>query len=123
MHTSLTLSKIGGHWYVERELSGLISALRGYCDSIHSCDINVEGPSGEAEARCWRVGLKARVFDKIVRATTLAPEGSDPQESLSRVLADIYARAKAQLELIAEQHRGCCVHGGQPLAGHLEACA
>jgi hypothetical protein len=123
MHTSLTLSNVGGQWYVEREISSLLSALRGYCDSIDSCDISVEGPSGAGEARCWRVGLKVRVFDEIVRALIHAPEGNDARQSLSRVLADIYARASAQLERIAERHGGSCVHGGQETAGCLEACA
>jgi hypothetical protein len=123
MHTSLTLSNVGGQWYVEREISRLLSALRGYCDSIDSCDISVEGPSGEGEARCWRVGLKVRVFNEIVRALTHAPEGSDAQQSLSRVLADIYARARTQLGRIAEQHQACCAHGAEYVAGPSNACA
>lgn len=123
MHTSLTLSNVGGQWYVEREISSLLSALRGHCDSIDSCDISVEGPSGAGEARCWRVGLKVRVFDEIVRALTHAPEGNDAQQSLSRVLADIYARASTQLGRIAEQHGSCCAHGGQEPAGRFEECA
>ena len=105
MHTCLTLTNVGGHWYVEREVSGLIAALGAYCDSIHSCDISVEGPSGEGEARCWRVDLKMRIFDEIVRAVTRAPEGTDPHSPCPRVLDDIYARATTQLMTnIAEQH-------------------
>lgn len=123
MHSCLTLTNIGGHWYVEREVSGLISKLRSHCDWIHSCDISVEGPSGEGQARCWRVELRLRVFDEIVRAVARAPEGSDPHQSLSRVLADINARAKVQLERIAEQHGGCCAHCGQGTAGRVDACA
>jgi hypothetical protein len=123
MHTCLSLTHIGRLWYVEREVSGLLSALRGYCDAIHSCDISVEGPSGTGEARCWRVELRIRIFDEIVRAQVRAPEGSDPQQTLARVLADIYASARTQLTRIAEQHHGCCAHGGQATAGHVEACA
>jgi|SRR5688572_12506009 hypothetical protein len=123
MHSCLTLTNVGGHWYVERELSGLIAALRAYCDSIHSCDISIEGPSGEGEARCWRVELKIRVFNETVRAVTRAPAGSNPQQSLQRVLADTYEKARAQLDPIAEQHHGCCAHGGQRTTEHLEACA
>jgi hypothetical protein len=123
MHSCLTLTNVGGQWYVERELSGLIAALRAYCDSIHSCDISIEGPSGEGEARCWRVELKIRVFNETVRAVTRAPAGSDPQQSLQRVLADTYAKARAQLDSIAEQHHGCCAHGGRRTTEHIEACA
>lgn len=123
MHSCLTLSNVGGHWYVEREVSGLLSSLKSYCDSIHSCDIGIEGPSGAGAARCWRVELRLRVFDQIVRALTRAPAGTDPQQALQRVLADTYARAREQLDRIAEQHHACCAHGGQSSAGRLEACA
>ena len=123
MHSCLTLTTVGGQWYVERELSGLIAALRAYCDSIHSCDIGIEGPSGEGEARCWRVELKMRIFNETVRAVTRAPAGSNPQQSLQRVLADTYAKARAQLDALAEQDPGCCAHGGQNATPHFEACA
>lgn len=123
MHTFLTLANTGEHWFVEREIFGMTSALRAYCDSIDSCDINVEGPSGEGEARCWRVALKVRIFDETVRAKAQAAEGSDPHQSLSRVLADVYASARMQLDHIAERHGGCCARGGQDIAARLEACA
>lgn len=123
MHSSLSLSNVGGLWYVERAISGLITTLRSYCDSIRSCDISVEGPSGEGKARCWRVELKLRIFDETVSAMMRAPEGSDPQTALSRILADIFARTRAQLEHIAEQHHSCCARGGQGTAGSFEACA
>lgn len=123
MHTCLALTNIGGQWYVEREISNLISALRDYCDSIHSCDINVEGPSGTGEAHCWRVVLRIRVFDEIVRVAKRALEGSNPQQALSGVLDDIYANARDQLKHIAEQHGECCAHSGRGTAGRFEACA
>ena len=123
MHTCLTLTNVGGHWYVEREVSGLMSALRGYCDSIHSCDISVAGPGGEGEARCWRVELRIRVFDEILRIAARTPEGSDSQQSLSRALADVYARARIQLSHVSVQHGDCCTHGGEGISRHLEACA
>lgn len=123
MHTCLTLTNIGGHWYVEREVSGLIAKLRAYCDSIHSTDISVEGPSGDGEARCWRVGLKLRVFDESVRAVTHAPAGVDPHQSLSRALADIYTRARVQLDHISDQHHSCCSRGGHVSTERLEARA
>lgn len=122
MHTCLTLTNVGGQWYVEREVSGLIAALRAYCDSIHSCDIRVEGPRGEGAARGWRIDLKIRVFGETVRAVTRAPEGNDPQQSLQRVLGEAHARATRQLAKIAAQHDACCAHGGQNTAGRLEAC-
>jgi hypothetical protein len=108
MHTCLSLTSVGGQWYVEREVSGLMSALRDYCDAIHSCDISVEGPSGTAQERCWRVELRIRVFDEVIRAVKRAPAGSDPQQSLSCVLADVYAKARAGLSHIAEEHVCCC---------------
>jgi hypothetical protein len=108
MHTCLTLTNIGRRWYVEREVSGLISSIRSYCDSIHSCDISVEGPSGEGQARCWRVDLRIRVFDEILRITERAPESDDPQQALSRVLAAIRTRATAQLAKISAQHGDSC---------------
>src|SRR5688572_28191655 len=123
MHTCLTLTNVGGHWYVEREVSGLIATLRAYCDSIHSCDISVEGPRDAREARCWRVGLKIRIFNETVRTVTRAPEGSDPQQSLQRALAETCTRATTQLDHIAKQHHGCCAHDRQNTAARLEACA
>jgi hypothetical protein len=123
MHTCLTLTNIGGHWYVEREVSGLIAALRDYCDLIHSCDINVAGPSGAGQERCWQVALRIRVFDEILRTAARAPEGSDSQQSLSRVLADVYARARIQLSHISAQHGDCCAHCGGETTRHLEECA
>jgi hypothetical protein len=123
MHTCLTLTNIGGQWYVERAVSHLIRALDAYCDSIRSGDISIEGPSGEGDARCWRVGIKVRVFDEIVRATARTPEGTDPQQSLSRLLADIYARARVQLDHISELHHSCCTRGGEDIALRPKACA
>jgi len=105
MHTCLTLTNIGRRWYVEREVSGLIGALRSYCDSIDCCDITVEAPSGED---CWRVELRIRVFDEIVRIAERAQEGDEPQQSLSNLLAAIRTRATAQLATISAQHGGCC---------------
>jgi hypothetical protein len=123
MHTCLTLTNVGGHWYVEREVSGLMSALRGYCDSIHSCDISVAGPAGEGEARCWRVELRIRVFDEILRIAARAPEGRDSQQSLVRALADVYARARIQLSHVSAQHGDCCAHDGGQTAHKFEECA
>jgi hypothetical protein len=123
MHTCLTLTNVGGHWYVEREVSRLIAALRGYCDSIHSCDINVAGPSGEGQARCWGVALRIRIFDEILRIAARVPEGRDSQQSLSRTLADVHARARIQLSHISAQHGNCCTHDSEETARHLEECA
>jgi hypothetical protein len=123
MHTCLTLTNVGGQWYVEREVSGLIKALRGYCDSIHSCDINVAGPSGAGEARCWSIALRIRIFDEILRIAARVPEGSDSQQSLSRALADVYARARIQLSHVSAQHGDCCAHDGEQTARQLEGCA
>jgi hypothetical protein len=123
MHTCLTLTNVGGRWYVEREVSGLISALRGYCDSIHSCDITVEGPSSTGDAPCWRVELRVRVFAEIVRTALRVPEGTDPQLSLSHALAAVYATATAQLNRISEQHGNCCSHDCQGTAERFEVCA
>jgi hypothetical protein len=122
MHTCLSLSNIGGHWFVERAISDLIARLDMYCDSIEWCNIAVDGPTGEGDARHWRVDLKLRVFDDIVRATTRLPEGANSAESLSRVLADVYARATAQLTHIAEQHHACCSQCAGYLARSTKAC-
>jgi hypothetical protein len=108
MHTSLTLTNVNGHWYVEPEVAGLTGVLGAYCESIRSCEIKVEGPSGEREARCWQVELKFRIFDEIVRASTRVPEGQDSRQALSRALATLYAKARLQLAHIAEQHQSCC---------------
>ena len=123
MHTCLTLTNVGGHWYVEQEVSGLISALRGYCDSIHSCDINIAGPSGEGEAHCWHVALRIRIFDEILRIAARVPEGSDSQQSLTRALADVYARARIQLSHVSAQHGDCCAQGSEQTARHFEEYA
>lgn len=110
MHTCLSLSNIGGHCYVERAVSGLIAGLNAYCDSIEWCNIAIEGPSREGEARRWCVDLKLRLFDETVRATSRLPAGPDPAHSLEDALADIYASATTQITQIAQQHRGCCCH-------------
>jgi len=123
MHTCLSLSNIGGHPYVERAVSGLLSALSAYCDSIEWCNLAVEGPSGAAEARCWRLELKLRIFDEVVRATTRPPEGGDPAQSLSDALADIYASATTQIGQIAKHHQGCCCHGAGQVTKPAQVCA
>ena len=108
MHTCLTLTNVDGLEYVERHVSQLLAALEEYCDAIHSSDIRVEGPCSKSEARCWRVELKVRIFDEMVFALTRTPAGNDPEESLSAVLSDLYARATARMTHIAERHHGCC---------------
>jgi hypothetical protein len=123
MHTCLTLTNVSGHEYVEHDVSGLIESLQSYCESIRSCDVSVEGPSGEGELRCWRVELKVRVFDEIVRVATRAPEGSEPRQSFARVLGEVYARARVQLDHISDQHHSCCARGGEDLAVRPKACA
>jgi hypothetical protein len=123
MHTCLTLSNIGGQCYVERAISELIRSLDARCDSIRSCDISVEGPTGEGDARFWRVALKVRVFDETVRATARAPEGTDAQQSLSRLLAEIYTRARVQLDHISDLHHSCCGRGGEDISLRPKACA
>jgi hypothetical protein len=123
MHTCLELTNISGHGYVERELCGLTARLSAFCDSIHSCEIALEGPSGEGAARYWHVELKLRVFDEIVRAAALASEGSEPEESLARALSDIYARATAELVHIAEQRHACCAQDIDGSEARTKACA
>lgn len=108
MHSCLTLSNVGGNWYVERQISGLISGLNAFCDSIHSCDINVEGPSGTGDARCWRIGVKVRVYEETIRASANAPEGADPAQSLARALRDVYTKATGQMAHVAQRHHSCC---------------
>ena len=123
MHTCISFSNIGGLWYVERALSGLISGFNAYCDSIEWCNVAVEGPGGEGEARGWRVDLKLRIFDAIVRATARLPAGPDPAQSLSAALADIYASATTQMTQIAKQHQGCCCHRAERTARLSKAYA
>ena len=108
MHTFLTLTNVDGLWYVEREVSGLISALRSHCEAIHSCDINVAGPAGVGAARCWHVELRIRVLGETARVAMRAPEGTDPQQALARLLADICTQAMKQLTHISAQHDNCC---------------
>lgn len=122
MHTCLSLANIGGHWYVERVIANFMSKLTAYCDSIDWCNISVEGPNGTGEARAWRVSLKLRIFDEFVRATSRLPEGPDPEQSLSEVLADIYASATGQMTRIAKQHQGCCCHQADPVEALSEEC-
>ena len=123
MHTCLSLANIGGHWYVERAVANFMSALNAYCDSIDWCNVAVEGPSGADTSRSWRIGLKLRIFDEIVRATARVPEGPDPAESLSEALADVYASATAQMTRIAQQHQGCCCHRAVSVAALSDECA
>ena len=108
MHTFLTLTSVDGLWYVEREVSGLISALRGHCDAIRSCDINVQGPAGVGAARRWQIELRIHVFDQIARVAMRAPEGPDPRQALARLLADVCTQAVKQLTHISAQHENCC---------------
>lgn len=122
MHTCLSLSNIGGHCDVEHAASDLIAALDAYCDSIDWCNIALEGPSGEGAARYWRVDLKLRIYDEIVRATARLPEGPDPAQSLSRVLDDVYASAAPQMANIAKRH-GCCGHSAEDITARFTVCA
>jgi hypothetical protein len=123
MHTCLSLSNVGGHWYVEDAVSGLISGLSACCDSIEWCNLAVEGPGGAGETRCWRLELKLRIFNEIVRASARLPAGVDPSQSLSEALADIYASATTQIDQIAKQHQGCCCHHAGQLATAPKVCA
>ena len=122
MHTCLSLSNIGGPCDVEHAVSGLVAELNAYCDSIEWCNIAVEGPSGEGEARCWRVDLKLRVFDEVVRSTARVPEGPDSAQSLVRVLDDVYASATPQLANIAKRH-GCCGYSAEDITARFTVCA
>jgi hypothetical protein len=108
MHTFLTLTSVDGLWYVEREVSGLISALRSHCDAIHSCDISVEGPAGIGAKRRWHVELRIHVFGEIARISMRAPLGLDPQQALARLLVDVCSQAVKQLTHISAQHDNCC---------------
>ena len=91
--------------------------------NVTDCFGIVAGPAGEGEARYWRVELRIRIFDEILRIAARALEGNDSQQSLSRVLADVYARARIQLSHVAAQHGDCCAHGDGETHRHLEACA
>lgn len=97
MHTCLSLAKVDNHWDAEHPISDLLARLDAYCGSIDWCNIAVEGPNGEADARCWRVNVKLRISDETVRASAQVLEGSDSAQSLSRALADVYARATEQI--------------------------
>ena len=122
MHTCISLSNIGGQCDVEHAVSHLIAKLDAYCDSIEWCNVAAEGPSGEGEARSWRVDLKLRIFGEIVRAATRLPEGPDPAQSLSQVLNDVYASATPQMAQIARRH-GCCGHLAEEITARFTVCA
>lgn len=123
MHTCLSVSNVGAQWNVEHPISDLLERLDAYCAAIDTATIAVFGPSGEGEARYWRVDVKLRVFDETVRATARLPEGPDPARSLSSVLADVYASATVQLAHIAKQHPGSCPHSAEGMTERSKVCA
>jgi hypothetical protein len=105
MHTCLSLSNVDCHSRVEEEVAGLADRLGAFCDSIDSCHISVEQPTGESGERHWRLALSLRIFDESVRATTCQPTGADPIRSLTKMLEEIYSRAIGQMTQIAERQR------------------
>jgi len=110
MYTCLSLKNIAAsECDLEPEVLRLVERLKGYCDSIRSCDIRVEGPSGSGEQRHWRIDLTLAIFDEKVRVAADVPEGDDPSRSLVRALGQLYERATPRMAAIAEQH-GCCAH-------------
>ena len=124
MHTCLSLSNLDCHSFVEGEVSDLAERLGAFCDSIDSCHISVEQPTGESGERHWRVTLNLRIFDESVRATTCQPIGSEAAQSLARVLEDIHARATAQMTAVARRHHCCCCVGPEhSVASHRKECA
>jgi hypothetical protein len=123
MHTCLSLSNLDCHSFVEGEVSDLAERLGAFCDSIDSCHISVEQPTGESGERHWRVTLNLRIFDESVRATTCQPIGCEAAQSLARVLEDIYVRAIDQMTAVAKRHHGCCAGSGHSVASHRKEYA
>ena len=122
MHTCLSLSNLDCHSFVEGDVSDLAERLGAFCDSIDSCHISVEQPTGESGERYWRVALNLRIFDESVRAATCLPIASEAAQSLARVLDDIYARSIDQMTKVARRHQGCCAGPDRSVASHRREC-
>jgi hypothetical protein len=122
MHTCLSLSNVDCHSYVESEVSDLAERLGAFCDSIDSCHISVEQPTGESGERYWRVALSLRIFDENVRTTTCQPTGSAPTRSFAQLLHDLYARAIEQMTQIAKRRHCCCAGLARSAAAHHKEC-
>lgn len=123
MHTCLSLANVDCHSRVEEAVAELADRLGAFCDSIDSCHIGVEQPTGESGERYWRVTLRLRIFDESVRATMHQPTGSEPLRSLTRMLDAIYARAIGHMTQIAERHRCCKAAPGRSVAIHCKEYA
>src|SRR5688572_32819037 len=105
MHTCLSLANVDCHSRVEEEVADLADRLGAFCDSIDSCHISVEQPTGDSGERYWRIALSLRIFDESVRATARQPVGSEPTHSLTGMLDEIYSRATGQMTQIAARRR------------------
>ena len=123
MHTCLSLSNVDCHSHVESEVTGLADRLGAFCDSIDSCHISVEQPTGESGERYWRIALSLRIFDESVRATTCQPSGAEPIRSLTRMLEEIHARAIDQMTQIAQRQRCCNAAPERSVATHCKEYA
>jgi hypothetical protein len=108
MHTCLSLSNVDCHSRVEDDVAELADRLNAFCDSIDSCHISVEQPTGESGERYWRLALNLRIFDESVRATSCQPTGPHPARSLAGVLDDVYTRAIDRMTQIARRRHCCC---------------
>ena len=123
MHTCLSLANVDCHSRVEEEVADLADRLGAFCDSIDSCHISVEQPTGESGERYWRLALSLRIFDESVRTTTCRPTGADPVCSLASMLDEIYARAIDQMTQIAKRHHCSCAGPARHAASHCKECA
>jgi hypothetical protein len=123
MHTCLSLSNVDCHSQVESEVADLADRLGAFCDSIDSCHISVEQPTGESGERHWRCALSLRIFDESVRATACRPAGPEPARSLPGVLEEIYARAIDPMTQIAKRHRCSCAGPAHDVASPCKECA
>jgi hypothetical protein len=108
---------------VEEEVADLADRLGAFCDSIDSCHISVEQPTGESGERHWRLALSLRIFDESVRATTCRPTGADPVCSLASMLEEIYARAIDQMTQIGTRHHCSCAGPARHASSHCKECA
>ena len=122
MHTCLSLANVDYLSRLEEDIGDLAERLGAFCDSIDSCHISVEQPTGESGGRYWRLALSLRIFDETVRATTCQPTGADPARSLAGALDDIYARAIDRMTQVAKRRQCCCAGLTRHVAARYEEC-
>jgi hypothetical protein len=110
MHVCLTLLCVPACAEVEDSVFALMELLEGYCDSISTCDVSVEGVRGDlaSQTHCT-VRLALQVFGERIDVTGHSSLSSD-DTPLQSALHSTYRDAIPALQALARTHQGCSCH-------------